>query len=530
MGRYPKFGWLTYESHTKNSSIVDYQLKGFPDWTGAEVVIRKSRYLIDRHIISRHSGSTINYLSKIDAMGNNGAMPTKLNGYFLQGHIATLSILINKSVSIGDWYYNPSNNKFYMYFGSLRPDKYSVKATNTNITTNLQSKTYLTFNNIDFEGGNKYTTYMTNSCSDITYKNCTWRNSGGFAFLMEKSNFISFTNCSIKNSSGNGGHLLSNDCTINGMTVDHVGMLAGMGNNGDGNSNGLVISGNNNSVSNIRITNTGYNGLQFAGSRFTLKNFFIDSFCVIKDDGGGLYCYNDASPNKVIENGIILNGQNALEGGRGDVSELYGKAHGVYLDDLSANITLDNVYIANCSRSGIFIHCAHDISILNCLSFNNDIQIYFEEYKPGLIYNIAGTGNKFIAKTENQLTAFYHCYGRTNFSNYGKSDNNVYARPISEGATIRTLLDGVSSQKNISLTAWINNYGQDANSTRSLTTTKNLSDFKFNYNPLASPLVLSLGAPYKDVKNKNYNGRVVISPYQAVVLIKVTQVNRAKEN
>ncbi|HVE60257.1 MAG TPA: hypothetical protein VNA26_00455, partial [Chitinophagaceae bacterium] len=64
MGRYPNSdafnkGYLTLESFVGNTSITDYQLSDYPNWTGAEVVIRKRLGIIDRHGVTTHSGNTI---------------------------------------------------------------------------------------------------------------------------------------------------------------------------------------------------------------------------------------------------------------------------------------------------------------------------------------------------------------------------------------------------------------------------------------------------------------------------------------
>ena len=56
MGRFPNSdsdnkGYLTYESTAWNS-ITDKELSSWPNWTGAEVVIRKIYWILDRHKIN----------------------------------------------------------------------------------------------------------------------------------------------------------------------------------------------------------------------------------------------------------------------------------------------------------------------------------------------------------------------------------------------------------------------------------------------------------------------------------------------
>src|SRR5580658_7965305 len=61
MGRYPNSGYLTIQTHSGNNSITDPGLSGGADWTGAEVVIRKNRFIIDRSTILSQQGGTLTY-------------------------------------------------------------------------------------------------------------------------------------------------------------------------------------------------------------------------------------------------------------------------------------------------------------------------------------------------------------------------------------------------------------------------------------------------------------------------------------
>ena len=61
MGRYPNTGYLTYQSFSGKTSITSSSLSGSPNWTGAEAVIRKQRWIIDRNLITAQSGGTLTY-------------------------------------------------------------------------------------------------------------------------------------------------------------------------------------------------------------------------------------------------------------------------------------------------------------------------------------------------------------------------------------------------------------------------------------------------------------------------------------
>jgi hypothetical protein len=104
MGRYPNSGYLKYENNAENTSITDYELTSSPNWTGAEIVMRKYRFILDRHTVTNHSGTTLNY-STSTAYGNNSAYkPWKGNGYFFQNHMQTLD-------QFGEWYFNKTTKR-----------------------------------------------------------------------------------------------------------------------------------------------------------------------------------------------------------------------------------------------------------------------------------------------------------------------------------------------------------------------------------------------------------------------------------
>lgn len=48
-----------------------------------------------------------------------------------------------------------------------------------------------------------------------------------------------------------------------------------------------MIRKNNTIIRKCKVVNSDFNGIQFAGNNILVKKNFIDSFCMIKDDGGG---------------------------------------------------------------------------------------------------------------------------------------------------------------------------------------------------------------------------------------------------
>ena len=94
MGRYPNSGYLTYQSHSGTSSITSSSLTGAPNWTGAELVSKKNRWILDRNVITTQSGSTLTYTSgSYIALTNSlNYTPTDGFGFFIQNDIRTLDV------------------------------------------------------------------------------------------------------------------------------------------------------------------------------------------------------------------------------------------------------------------------------------------------------------------------------------------------------------------------------------------------------------------------------------------------------
>src|SRR3954469_20287803 len=66
MGRYPNAnvangGYITYQSHVGQTSVTGKNLPPSPNFTGGEVVIRPIRHVLDRCLITGHSGGKITY-------------------------------------------------------------------------------------------------------------------------------------------------------------------------------------------------------------------------------------------------------------------------------------------------------------------------------------------------------------------------------------------------------------------------------------------------------------------------------------
>src|SRR5665647_553890 len=143
MGRYPNTGYLTYQSHSGSSSITSSGLSGTPNWTGAELSMFVSTYTIGRYVITSQSGATIYYNA------NPGDEPVQFDGqgFIIQNDARTLDVQ-------NEWYYDPSSKKIRIYSTSS-PSGAQISTIETLVS--LSGKSYITFDNISFQGSNTST-------------------------------------------------------------------------------------------------------------------------------------------------------------------------------------------------------------------------------------------------------------------------------------------------------------------------------------------------------------------------------------
>ena len=517
IGRWPNTGVLTIDSHSSNTSITDAGLPSSPDWTGAEVVIRKNAYIWDRNKITDHSGSTLYYTSGSYYDATNGF------GYFIQNSLNTLD-------QTGEWYYDGST--FYMYFGSAGPGSSVVKVSTIDQLAVLLNRSYITFDNIEFEGANLNAVQISNS-GNITIQNCIFNFTGRTAIYGPwngDSPYCRINNNKISNSNNCAIYFMGDhtNATITSNTISNTGLIVGMGGSGDGTYNAIAAYGDASLVQYNIIENSGYMGIHFSGNNTNITNNYVNKFNLLKNDGGGIYTYvgtgTATSGQKVVKN-VVLNGAGY---GVGDPDNSL-VAFGIYMDDRVRNVTVTENSVAYCSAAGIYIHNAHEIEISKNTLFDNGsgeadfgAQILFvhDGYSPDdPIRNLNVNNNIFFARTTAEKVLSFST-ASNDIASLGSSDYNCFAKPIDNSYVARTWSGGWNSvATNRSLSNWQSFTGMDRNSYISPVAVTDLNKIRFEYNPTNSNKVVTLGASYIDCKGSKYPGSITLLPYSSAALI-----------
>jgi hypothetical protein len=509
MGRWPNStgpntGYLTIKSASGNSLTSD-QLGGSPNWTGASIVIRKERYVIERGNIISHSGSTINFA------GENIYSTKAGFGFFIQNDARTLDLN-------GEWYYNPSTKKIRVYSIATPKD---VKIPSVENLVFASAKSYIVIDDLAFTGANSDALYCVNYGNNLVVQNCDISFVGGRG-VYTIMNTTTVQNNSINYINYSGIRTVEPNSLIQNNSIKSVNLFEGMEDQAhvrESASAGISTTGENSVINNNKLENCGYAGIKFSGANTKVTNNFVNTFLITKDDGGGIdMSSRERAKGSIIDGNIVLNAVGAVNGASGTSPD----ASGIMIDAYGSGITISNNTVANCVNIGIKLHGANNIVVKNNTTFNNGGQSWSKGglellSRPDyLVRNISLHGNIFFAKTAEQF-AFFGSPSPSvshDMKLFGSADNNFYAKPIDPNSAI--MIEATSH----SVQGWQAYSGQDANSKGAPKSISNINDLRFEYNAATSPRTIPLDGNYIDVKNVSYNGSITLAPFTSAVLIR----------
>lgn len=460
IGRYPNNdaagGYAMDAVYQNNTSLTSNAISA-ANWNGAEVVIRKNRWILDRNPVTGQSGNTIAYTS------SSGYGPTTGYGFFMQNHRGTL----DKS---GEWYY--TNKKLGIYLANAASN-YTVQVSTVPVLITISGRSNLVFDGLRFSGANQRAFDINNS-QGVSIRNCTIVYSGINALRLLASSGCTLESCTIDYS--NDVALLADNSPgliVRNNAIRHSGSVPGMGRSGDGTYSALLLTGDNMLVEGNTIEQTGYIPISFRGSSVTIKNNFITDFTLVKDDGGGIYTWNNIANAPVntaqkITGNILLGGHSANEGTTGTEKKT---SHGIYLDDNTANVEVTGNTVAACEGFGLYIHNARSNNIRQNTAFNNTVQLEMvhDDIAPNSPINTTELSNNiFVSLQPMQLVAEFKSNG-DDLAQFGTFANNRYSRPFDDNAVIGVLkkAGGNYSYLQTDVEGWQALYGLDAGSGRS---------------------------------------------------------------
>jgi parallel beta-helix repeat protein len=455
MGRWPNRnaangGYAVIQSHVDSTSITDAALGTTPNWTGADLVIRKYTWLIERDSILQHSGTTIRYKTA----STNPA--TDKFGYFVQNSLKTLD-------QNGEWYYDPRTKKMNMYWTS-DPSTISINVTAVDTLINIFKRAYVSFQGLFLQGANRMGIYVLQS-NNISFTDCAIIYSGVNGVKTTQSPYVTFLRTTVDHSGNNGMELDGSNYLVQDCRVLRSGTVPGMGNCMQSYI-GLTFRGDNNTIQYNKIDSTGYCPLEFIGANNMIKNNAVDYFAFVKDDGGGIYTWSgDISPTTkrvtgTITGNVVSNGVTAPAGTDGAHA---GIAHGIYLDFNTGYATITGNTVSNCT-AGIFLQDGHYNNVQQNTFFNNKSQIILRHaVNPCVFQNNDVSGNLAVSTNDAQVvveaSSIDYITSTPALTSFAYMHDNKYARTSSSSPFFSLGFKGLNTTGSLGL--WKSSYSMD---------------------------------------------------------------------
>ena len=487
IGRYPNSdasngGYLKIGSVQSKTSFTSTTGNPISGSTG-EVVVRKNNWIIDRHKINYIGGSSISYQDI-----SSQYPPQAGFGYFLQNHPS----LLDKP---GEWSYDAGSKKF-----TINLSGYNIAGTSVSVSTlqNLVSNNPYTnnfkFSNLHFKGSNSHLFELSRS-QNINIENSILEFAGENAINASDVQGLIIRNNQILSTLNNGIHLTygAPGAIIENNVIDKAMLFQGMAKSSDLAGIAIFVSSDsdNTIVRKNTITNVGFNAIHFGGNYTKIINNFIDTFCLYKQDGGGIYNNSDGltgrnNTGREIVGNIILNGRGTKNG----TIEEVDMAEGIYLDDNSAGIKIADNTIAFMTGKGIYLHNANNIQVQNNIFYRSKVQLQLtHDYYGDPNRNITISGNQY--STVDKLEKIYSAYSVIDdIGSVGSINNNYFLDPFSIDFFIHTRsASDPAVGINRNLGNWKNSFGYDVSSIKpalNLTTTKVISSNKIKESNFSS--------------------------------------------
>lgn len=521
MGRFPNAnatnkGYLTYQSGT-NGSITSNAISSIKGFIGAELVVRLTSSYTDRCRITGQTSNTITYTPQ------SGSNPNAGYGFFFENSDSTLD-------QHGEWYYDPSSKKLRIYLSSA-PGGYTIKVTTIDTLVKASSRSYITFDNIDFEGNNTYCFAVTGGTSFIV-QNCDLNYSGNSAICIAATSSFKADQDSINWSHNRGFNgFQSNTATpiVTNNYINHTGYFPGMGaaKSSTGVLVGIEVTTAGSLVKGNTVLNSGYHGIRFYGDNTVVEHNYVDTFCFNKDDGGGIYTWNGSNSTHtgmLVRRNVVLNGIGAPEG----TNRTNGQAVGYYFDDYSNGILIDSNTSGNVNNMGYYLHDGRNV-VSRGNTFYNSTMIFRTSFDAGAgITGCTTNGNIFFARLSTQYCTWFSSITSGDFVNIGTFDSNYYCRPIFEpnginstGSATGGVIHPTKPSTYYSLDVWQSLYGFDVHSHKTYQTVSDVNKIRFEYNetPTNKNINLSPNSYIEATTGTPKSGTITLTPYSSIILI-----------
>jgi parallel beta-helix repeat protein len=505
--RYPNTGYALTTTINSATTFTCDALNGTINYTGATWVGRTVAYATVTLNVVSSSGKTLTLSEAPYASLNTN------EGFILVNKLEFLD-------SPGEWYYDNSSKTVYFWTpNGDSPANYTVSGSTIDNGVVVSSKNYVKIQELEILNYKKYG--ITLSGSYITIDNNIVSNPDARGIDIALGSYCTISNNTVSGANHSGIFTYSSNSIISDNQVNDIFLLNNIGISGGGAwymGSGISVEGNDNTIKYNRTLNTGYNGICFY-KRNIIEYNYVKNAVLTKDDGGGIYTAaagtypNAPTAGSIIRNNIVDGVFGTLEGWD---KWIYRGGHGIFLDENSGKVTIENNTVVNGSHSCIFIRTSFDETVRN-----NTLMSARRVFLVGTDYG----GSKF---TNNIVYALNRDIDNKDIqwlvSNYKGPDilmnYNTYLSHYNSTNVFR--IDEVT---NYSFEGWKAATGQDANSTIDVTRFVNGETEEIFYNDTKQTKTFNLGnSVYKDIYGQQVPQTFVLAPFTSKILIKTKAI------
>ena len=464
IGRYPNTdapngGYLTITQKNGKTITVD-GLKG--NWAGGDAVIRTARWILEREQIEQQNGTQIT-LSK-----NTQYKIEATVGFFIANHPNTLD-------REGEWAYDADAKEIYL-FSSAKPDTKTIYTAHERRPVRVNRGKHIVIDGFSVQGPAN-TGIIVYRSSFVTVANCTVFGSGQNGITAYESEEITLSSNIIDYANNNGITINSDNkgwpawsIKITGNKITRTALIAGMGENGDNKYFGISAQASELDIRDNRVDQTGYVGIGFVGQNVHVENNYVTDFCLVKDDGGGIYGWVEfkvPGQDITIKNNVV-SGAGSSSVGFGTKTPENIDAFCYYLDGRTSDVDLQYNTAHGKPGNGIYLHNTNDSRISNNQIFDSSIGMLlsYDNTETGSpLRNNTITHNVVFAKDASQEIIRFASRDN-NFDSAGVIDNNYYYHPSQPDPKINVtrFRGGSRVGEWYSLERWQTAFGHDIHS------------------------------------------------------------------
>jgi len=421
LARYPNTGYLTMGKGIDSTGFESTLCEPDGYWEGASIGMRTIDWVFEHRKVASYKNKEIKFCK------NSIYKIVKGYGYYLMDKPELID-------TDGEWY---SDNKQLQLMSNMSDQLIEAVIYKNAFVLNPKAQ-HIVIKSICIDKYAGSGIWAKEQSGNIEIQNNKISNLGLMGVWLDTlvSNVNIKGNC-LKDIAGRGiSGIRNQNCNIEHNTVKRIGLLPGEGVSGVNGMEGIVIENEElnhklstafqNRIAYNLVDSTGYAGIRMDGKNSVCEFNIVKNTSLKLNDSGAIYCFGktqNRTQNNRICNNLIINAVGNIEATPSNEMA----TNGIYVDNNSTEIMVDNNTVINATSSGIHVNDGSPRNTLkNNTIYNCASGISFAEWaNKDSLYGCTIDKNKIIAteKNQNAITTLTFLGPKLN---PGIFSNNIY--------------------------------------------------------------------------------------------------------